>query len=271
MTRISTGVTGALLVCLLAVAGVAHADTVPIFGGPGVPSPGFPDFWGTNGDATLTRNRNGSFTLSVVGSAANFNIPGASYRVGNGTMNITAIFSSKGVFTSGTYTLTGSLPASSSPTSGSAPTGFSWGAQPTETLLTANFTADAVDSSDEALGFTEIITGGWADQAQFTSGGPESVWLYSLLSGTGMDSEDSGNDHCLRSDSMCMNGFRGKRRSSWDKFLADLVSGQRLTPKTLVAIGSIATVPLPGAAWLLGTGLAGLIGLAHRRRRAVAA
>jgi hypothetical protein len=210
----------------------------------------------------LTRNKNGTFTLSVTGntaacgssksfggcSAAIFNFPGGAYFVGNESMNLTANFSSSGAFTSGSYTITGSLPASSNPTLGSAPNGVSWGAQGNETLLTANLTADTIDSSDEALGFREVITGGWADQAQFFNGGPESVWLYSLLSGLSMASgETLGN-------------------SSWNNFLAELRSGHGLQANTFLAIGSIATVPLPGALILLGSGLMGLGGLARRRR-----
>jgi hypothetical protein len=264
MARTSAAVSSALAICLLSVGGAAHALTVPNFGGPGVPSPGYPDFWGANVGATLTQNNNGTFTLSVIGStaacgssktfancnAAIFNFPGASYFVGNETMNITANFSASGIFSSGTYTITGSLPASSNPTIGTAPTGVSWGAQGTETLLTANLTADTIDSTDEALGFREVITGGWADQAQFISGSAESVWLYSLLSGFNMDSGDN------------------TKNAAWNNFLAELKSGHGLKGNSFAAIGSIATVPLPGALWLLGGGLFGLAGLARRRRRA---
>jgi hypothetical protein len=235
-----------------------HAVTVPNFGGPGIASPGYPDFWGANVDATVTQNKNGTFTLSVIGStaacgnprtlgscsAAIFNFPSGAYLVGNETLNIVANFSASGVFTSGSYTMIGSLPASSKPTIGSAPNGFSWGAQGTETLLTANLTADVIDSSDEALGFKEVITGGWADQFATTS---ESVWLYSLLGG------------------LDMNGGNNKLNSNWNNFLGELASGRGLQANTFAAIGSIATVPVPGMVWLLGGGLIGLVGLARRR------
>ncbi len=273
MIRTSIAVSSVLAACLLWAGGAARADTVPNFGGPGVASPGYPDFLGANAQAKLTENRDGSFTLSVIGSpacgsprafggcgGATLNFPGAAYFVGNESMSITANFSAKGVFTSGTYTLIGSLPAWSNPSTGTAPAGFSWGAQGVETLLTANLTGDTVDAAGEALGFTEVITGGWADQAQFTSGGPESVWLYSLLGGQSIhgDDDDQGNENG--------NGrFRRKGHSNWDRFLADLQSGH-LRPANLRGIGSVATTPLPAAVWLLGSGLVGLFGLARRRR-----
>jgi hypothetical protein len=289
MLRTSTSVSLTLAACLLACGAAARADMVPAFTAPGIPAPGSPSFWGNNVDATLSRNGNGTFTLSVVGSsagcgsahtrsgcsAATFNLPGAAYLVGNESISITANFSASGMFTSGAYSITGSLPASSSPLFGSAPAGVSWGAQGTETLLTANLTGDAVDSSDEALGFNEVITGGWADQPQFASGGPESVWLYSLLSGFDgdRDQNDQGNQGssgCWKRGFGCRIDSGHKGDSAWDRFLAELQSGRGLKPGKFTAIGSIATVPLPGAVLLLGSGLLGLAGMARRRRLSVA-
>ena len=263
--RKSARILGATL-CLACGSGVAHAITVPGFIGTGVPPPGYPDFWGANVDATLTRNKNGSFTLSVLGntaacgssktlancSAALFNFPAGAYLVGNETLNLTANFSSGGMFTSGSYTITGSLPASSNPTLGMAPPNVGWGAQGNETLLTATLTGDAIDSTDAALGFAATITGGWADQKQFTSGSPESVWLYSLVSGLSMTSGDS------------------TANKAWNNFLAELQSGHLTKGASFVAIGSIATVPLPGVVMLFGSGVMGLLGLARRRRLSLA-
>ena len=282
MIRTSTAVSLALTACVAVFASVAHAYTVPDFGAPGVPVPGYPSFWGSNVDATLRRDANGMFTLSVAGSTvacdsahtrsscsgAIFNFPGAAYLVGNETLNITANFTSSGTFTSGTYSITGSLPASSNPSFGSAPAGFSWGAQGTETLLTANLTGDAVDSSREALGFNEVITGGWADQPQFTSGVAESVWLYSLLSGPDHDAHADAD--CWKRGFGCKGDSGRKGASAWNRFLAELRDAHDLRPGTFTAIGSIATVPLPGALALLGSGLLGMVGMARRRRRSVA-
>jgi len=267
MTRTSAALSSALALTLLSV-GTAHAITVPTFAGPGVSSPGYPDFWGANVSASVVQNGNGTFTLSVVGSeaacgnfhtlgscsAAIFNFPGAGYLIGNETMSLTANFSSSGAFNSGSYTITGSLPASANPTFGSAPSGFSWGAQKNQILLSANLTADTIDSADQALGFQDVITGGWADLGQFTSNPatPESVWLYAQLSGLNMDGGDN------------------KGNSAWNDFLAELQSGRALRANTFLAVGSIATVPLPGAVWLLGSGVIGLLASARRRRPSVA-
>jgi hypothetical protein len=251
---------------LLSLSGAAQALSVPNFNGPGVSSPGYPDFWGADVSATLTQNKNGTFTLSVIGSEAAcprgqtcngalFNYASGAYFVSNETMNITANFNANGQFTSGSYSIFGSVPGSSNPTFGKAPSGVSWGPSGTTTLLTATLTGDTIDSSDEALGFKETITGGWADQSKFT-GTPataESVWLYSLLSGF---SESSGDN---------------TKNSAWNNFLSELKNGHGLKANTFSAIGSIATVPLPGALILLGSGLLGLGGAARRRRRAVAA
>ena len=244
----------------LGTGGLAQAFTVPNFSGPGVSVPGYPDFWAANYEGSLTSSH-GTFTLSVTGnlgscngrnvqncSAAIFNFPSGAYVVGNESVSITANFSSSGQFLSGSYTLYGSLPASSNPSFGKAPTGYSWSAQAPETLLTANLTADTIDSADGALGFKEVFTGGWADQPKFTGGiTTESVWLYSLLSGWG--SGDDNNVH----------------NSGWNSFLAELKSGRGLKTGTFVGIASIATVPVPAALLLFGSGLAGL-GLLRRRK-----
>lgn len=265
MIRKSAAVSGAVAVGLLAAGSAAQAYTVPSFSGPGVSSPGYPDFWGANVESTLTQNKNGSFTLSVTGSeaacgnfntlancnAAIFNFPNGAYLVSNESMTITANFSAKGVFTSGSYSLIGSVPGWSNPTTGSAPPGYNWAAQGTTTLLTASLTADTVDTSQEALGFTEVINGGWADQQQFTNTkgktDTESLWLYSLLSGTNMNSGQNMNN------------------TAWNNFLAELQSGKGLKGNTFFAMGSIATVPLPAAVLLFGSGLMGLFGFARRR------
>jgi hypothetical protein len=258
--------TGAAVVAALAVAGAAHAATNPPFSAPGVSSPGYPDFISGNYEATLTssmetvgKTKETVFTLSISGSDPNlgvFNFPGADYLAGNETISLTANFTSTGQLITGlsnTFKVTGSLPASSNPTYGTAPAGFSWSAQPNETLFSATLTGYGVDSTHEGLGFVATDFGGWADQKQFTNGSTtESLWLFELSS---LLPASSGTSQI---QSLTNN-------AGWNAFLAELKSGSALKAADFYLLGGIATVPLPAAFWLLLSGIAA-VGVIGRRR-----
>jgi hypothetical protein len=240
-----------------------HHDPVPNFSGPdaSIPSPGYPDFWAVNLFASLTKNSTGTiYTLTIRGSDPNvgiFNFPSGAYLLGDSEVELTAHFDSTGhLLTSmpNTYEIEGSLPGSSHPTFGSKPPGFSWQAQSVQTLFSANLTAVTVDSAHEALGFGSTGFGGWANQKQFTTGiTSESVWLYSLLS-----------ELDPKSSAARMVNWKGKSGSEWAEFLSDLANHQQLETGKFFGIGSIATVPIPVALWLLGSGLAALGGFLRR-------
>jgi len=262
---------GTSAVGLLAVTAVAQAFMVPNFSGSGVSSPGYPDFWAADAKASVAENANGTFTLSISGnsasclgdgsfancSAAIFNFANSAYLVRNETLNITANFSSSGQLLSGSYEIDGTLTASSSPSFHTKPpAGYTWSAQTVvQDLFSTSLTGFTVDSKDEALGFVTAGFGGWANQPQFTGGSKsESLWLYSLL-GSSHESgwEGGGNQH---------------QNQAWNNFLAELKSGKGLKADAFYGIASVATVPLPAAVWLFGSGLAALGGALRRRARA---
>jgi hypothetical protein len=256
---------------------------VPDFKGtdPSIGSPGYPDFWATDFSASLqctascSNSSKAVWTLSIAGSNPNigvFNFPNGAYLVGNEQVKLTANFSSTGTLLTNlanTYEIDGSLAPSSSPTNGTKAPNVSWTSQPVEKLFSSSLTAVTVDSKNEALGFKSTNFGGWANQKQFTGGSTtESVWLYSLFSPKHSSGRDDGDDGDHR-------GHRGNRDgfhpgfSDWDSFVAEIKNHSLLKSKTFFGLSSIATVPLPAAALLFASGLAGL-GY-FRRRRADAA
>jgi hypothetical protein len=260
MNRSSRALAGAAAIVVLGAAGVAHAFPVPEFKStdPSIASPGYPDFWAANLSASLRKSSAGTgYTLSIQGSDPNigiFNFPNGAYLVQDEQIKLTANFDSTGhLLTSlaNTYEIDGSLRAWSNPSFGTKPAGVSWAVQPLEKLFSANLTAVTVDSKSDALGFKSTGFGGWANQKQFTGGSTtESVWLYSLLAG--LSSRDNDDSH----------------GSDWHRFMAELKNHTALKSGTFFGIASIATVPLPAAVWLFGSGLAALGGLIRRRKAA---
>ena len=261
------------VVVVLAGTSAAHAFTVPDFKGtdPSIGSPGYPDFSALNLSASLTANRSDTvYTLTIQGSNPNigiFNFPNTAYLVGNEEVKLTAYFDSTGHLLTGSgyndsYEIDGSLAASSKPTFGSKLVGYSWATQPVEKLFSATLTGVTVDSKDEALGFGSTNFSGWANQKQFTGTSgkdSESVWLYSLLSSLG---GSYGSN--MTSGTHWGGGWGG---SDWNNFLAEIKNHSHLNSATFFGIGSIATVPLPAAFLLFGSGLLGLGGVLRRRRQ----
>ncbi len=132
--------------------------------------------------------------------------------------------------------------------------GTSWTAQPNQLLLKAtlldsdknNGTPDLIGNyAGNALGFNTKFTGGWVANNYGLTGGStgESLWL------TGVSSGFKNLVKALDGDSR--NGT-----------LKSLIG----SAKTISGVSSVSAVPVPGAAWLFGTGLVGLI--ASRRKNA---
>ena len=262
MSKCSRFLTGAMALAALAVGSQAFA-----INNANVPPPGYPDFWSKSGSATLTQSKsNHDFTFtytdifnskSCPSCAAIFNFPLGAYSVGNLDLTLTAVFGPNGQFLSGNYSITGSLPGWNNPTYGAKPPNVFWNAVPNQTLFTATLTGANVNPYTEELGFTTSNFGGWANQPQFaTSNAHESVWLYAQAS---CQTANQNLPYCSNSTS----------NSFWDSFMAQLKNGNLNITGSFSGIASIATVPIPAAALLFGSGLAGL-GAALRRRRAAA-
>jgi hypothetical protein len=281
--------TSAAILAALAASGAAQAYTDPGFSAPGINSPGYPDFvsgvlnanlsanlqWNANADG----HHDGAYVLSINDSGSNavgaFNFPSGAYLVGNEKIAVTAYFDSTGHLLTGggfndSYTISGSLAAWNNPSFGTAPAGYNWSAQPFETLFSAQLTGFGVDSTHEALGFNTSNFGGWANQ--FSGGSTsESLWLYGLISTGGTYCVGPRpNNNCTASPSQNGTFPFSTSNSAWNTFLNELKNHSPLKQASFTGIGEIATVPLPAALWLLGSGLIGLGG-AFRRRTLVAA
>jgi hypothetical protein len=289
MSSLSRVLTGAAVLAALAASSAAQAYTDPPFSAPGTNNPGYPDFvsgaasasvqnvenfqWNANADG----HGNGAFVLTINEATQNvgvFNFPSGAYTVGNESLSVTAYFDKAGnLITNNSnmknlYEVEGSLNASSNPNFGTAPSGFSWAAVPANTLLfKATLTSVGVDMTHDALGFNTSNFSGWADQKQFTTGSPESLWLYALI--------NTGNVYCVlpRPGNNCNNSPSqtgtlpySTTNTAWNSFLNELKNKNNLKNATFAGIGAIATVPLPAAFLLFGSGLLGLGGSFRRRQ-----
>jgi hypothetical protein len=224
------GATGTLL------AGVANASvTPPVFNAPGIPQAGFPDFSNSN-NVYLVFGQIGGITKSIGGYTA----PSGDYILAaagtGGVFNANSktqygidndVFAMYAEFNSKGQFLSGGETIF-----GCSPPGSSCSLFKIQNLYTVSFDKYAVSTSTVGLGFDTVAStaSGWAAQFQKTN---ESLYLYS--------SALASLDNALK-------------------------AGKGIPSIFTATVSEFTTVPLPGVAWLLGPGLAGLFAVARRRR-----
>jgi hypothetical protein len=255
----------ALALVLPLVASVGHASSSSNTNGaysytaPGVTDLSWPLFLDINETISVEKKGSGSnpyWTLS--GSGATTSFWGSLFNhvdLGKDKVKYQANFNAAGqlITSMGSKTLSNYLEISGSLPAGTFG-GTSWAAKPNQLLLKAdlldvnpgNGTPDLIGTyAGVALGFNTKFTGGWvANNAGLTGGSTgESLWLAGLSSGFfNLVKALDGNNG---------NGTLGSLFKS---------------TKTISGVVSVASVPVPGAVWLFGTGLMSL--LASRRKRA---
>lgn len=235
------------------LSGTASASTtLPTFSAPGVVAPSYPAFVDDNSNITVKRVNAGKvngvtqyfWQLSGKGESSVFALPNSDYRIKNESFKYTANFDSNGdLITSygNKHNLKNNLTINGKLGAGSVGD-YSWKAfTSNKLLLSANLTALGTDSN--ALGFATSFTGGWAaDQNKPFTGGStgESLWLSS-------SSSTSFTNLVAAIQNGTLDNLLGNKNSM-----------------TFKHVSSVASVPVPAAVWLFGTGLTAL--LASRRK-----
>jgi hypothetical protein len=230
MSVAALGATGTLLAST-----ASAAVTPPVFNAPGIPQAGFPDFTNSN-NVYLVFGQINSKTKSVGGysPASGDYVLAAAASGGVFNLNSTTqstidndIFAMYAEFNS-----KGQFISGGETIFGCSPPGSSCSLTKIQNLYTVSFDKYAVSTSTVGLGFDTVAStaSGWAAQYQKTN---ESLYLYS----SALASLDSA-----------------------------LASGKNIPTSFTATVSEFTTVPLPGAAWLLGPGLAGLVAIGRRRR-----
>lgn len=224
------------------------------FAAPGVVQPSWPLFLDTGEEIEIQKKSVGSTyywqlngageTTSFWGGLAN------SVNLGSDKVKYQANFDSTGklITSIGTTVLSNYLEIDGSLPAGSFG-GTSWTAQPYQTLLKANLldanpgngTPDYIGTYNGfALGFNTKFTGGWAANNPGLTGGStgESLWLFSSASNSGFIN--------------LVNALDG---NSANGTLSSLIG----SGKNIYNVSSVASVPVPSAVWLFGTGLMSLL------------
>jgi hypothetical protein len=216
------------------LAGAANAAvTPPVFNAPGIPQAGFPDF-NNNNNVYLVFGQIGGKTKSIDGYGA----PSGDYvlaaaAVGGGVFNAnsTAQYGiNNDIFAMyATFNSKGQFISGGETIFGNIPGLTSNNFQ---NLYTVSFDKYAVSTSTVGLGFDTVAStaSGWASQFQKSN---ESLYLYS--------SALASLDNALK-------------------------AGTGIPSSFTATVSEFTTVPVPGVAWLLGPGLAGLFAVARRRR-----
>jgi hypothetical protein len=164
--------------------------------------------------------------------------PNQTFGVRNTKYVLNAVFDSNNVFQSGTVAIRGKIPGLV-------------GGHGVQTLMTADLTAFARNSAGDLLGFnTANIVCNPAINAYVPCTTSESVYL-ALNKGIFDNNCFSGHSAFRHND--CGNDEKGEK---WKKARIFKTSGIAIT-----------SIPVPAAVWLFGSGLLGLVGIAHRRKK----
>lgn len=255
-----------LALALPLVVGTANAATSLTdgkywFSASGVVEPSWPLFLDNSETIKVERKGSGStayWRLTGTGSSSTF-WGGLSNFVtlGNESVKYQANFNAAGrlITSIGTTSLSNYLEIKGSLAAGTFGD-TSWGNQPYQTLLKADLLdADPADGAPGligtyqgvGLGFNTKFTGGWAPSMPGLTGGStgESLWLFASPFNSGFKD--------------LVNALDGNKENGT---LSNLIGSS----DTIKNVSSVASVPVPGAVWLFGTGLATL--LAGRRKHA---
>lgn len=244
----------AIALALPLLAGTVQAAVPAYFSyaAPGVVAPSDPHFLDSNESITIKRLGSGAnryYQLIGTGATTSFLGPISQYNLGSDSVKYVANFDLNGRLITqigntklnNTLTISGTLPKGSIGDT-------SWNALPNQVLLSATLLAGTtgtagVAGGGTALGFATQFTGGWAANQPGLTGGStgESLWLFSKY--------DDFKTLVRALDGVSSNGT-----------LSSLIG----SGKTITHISSVASVPVPAAAWLFATGLMGL--LAKRRQ-----
>ncbi len=251
----------ALALALPLTAGIANAAiTTPYpFTAPGIVEVSYPYFLDSSESISMKKMGSGSnvyWEMSGKGSSTSlFGASNNSYNLGKDSVKYVANFDVNGklITSIGNKTLNnyleirGTLPAGSIGNT-------SWNALSNQLLLSAtlldtdfgNGTPDLIGNySGNALGFKTQFTGGWAPSQPGLTGGStgESLWLFA-------------NTNDFKTLVKALDGINSNGT------LSSLIGKSKKIDK----VSSVASVPVPGAVWLFGTGLMTL--LASRRKSA---
>lgn len=251
----------ALALALPLTAGMANAAvTTPYpFTAPGVGSASYPYFLDSGESVSMKKMGTGAniyyqlsgkgSTTSLFGSDTNF------YKLTKDNVKYVANFDVNGklITSIGNKTLSNTLEIRGALPAGSIGNTH-WNKLSNQLLLSAtlldsdsaNGTPDLIGNyGGNALGFKTQFTGGWAANQPGLTGGSigESLWLFS--------SSTSFQNLVKALDGISSNGT-----------LSSLIGNG----KSFTKVSSVASVPVPGAVWLFGTGLVTL--LANRRKSA---
>ena len=180
---------------------------------------------------TVTATGTGNVTFYGVTPATSF--AGSTTTTG---YSLTANFSAAGQFeTAGSIlNINGTLSSQPLGSTGS----------PTGVLYSANLTGFGTNPNQAAIGFTTQFNPSWSNQALLTGGSTgEVVYLFDQV---GLNNGGHGRLSAL------INAIQANNLAS-------------LNGKTFTGVESIATVPVPLASVLFGTGLTALIGLGRKR------